>query len=530
MIPRTVPTFLLALLLSSVLPICFPLAADTAAETKLTLSTDRANNLCFPGESVTVTAALEGYEGPPGEADLALRAVDFFGEVVWEKTARARLGEGAIWTGPTGPLRPGFYWVRAMLKTEKEKLKARASVAAIEEPRDFETDTPFGIWAGDPAVMRRIGIKWLHTSLSWRGIEKEKGKFDFSGADKRVNEYIENGIHVFPTLRKPPDWAAKIPPDYKFVSTGVHIGWDEFPPADMEAWGNYVYETVKHFKGRVKYWEIWNEPWPNSLFFQGGTLDDYAELLKVAYERAKEADPDCVIAGLGGTEFNHAKLIFKRGGFDYMDMATIHIYQPGVAPESGWFREWIDKIHEVIESYGGGKRVWISESGWPTNKGVSENWQGISLEDNARYLVRAQVLAIAGGIEKFFWFKFNNSGTDPGNFEHHQGIMFHDLTPKPSMVTYSVLTQMLRGTEFERLVEFGDGGYAAYFSGGGRWCWVVWSAGKKFALPVPPAAKIVDMMGREAAAPAEKLEITGSPVYILPPDLPSAEALGETFK
>ncbi|MFH1538740.1 MAG: hypothetical protein ABIH66_07260, partial [bacterium] len=216
---------------------------------------------------------------------------------------------------------------------------------------------------------------------------------------------------------------------------------------------------------------------------------------------------------------------------------TIHIYQPGVAPESGWFREWIDNIYEVIESYGGGKEVWISESGWPTNRGVSENWQGISLEDNARYLVRAQVLALAGGIGKFFWFSFRNGGTDITNFEHNQGIMFNDLTPKPSLVTYSVLTQMLRGTNFEKLVEFGDGGtaddtvdgFAAFFSGGGRHVVVVWSAGKKFELPAPPDARVVDMVGREAEISENKLEITGSPVYIVLSDQGSAEAWGEVF-
>ena len=31
-------------------------------------------------------------------------------------------------------------------------------------------------------------------------------------------------------------------------------------PQDLKAWYYYVYETVRRYKGRIKYWEVWDEP------------------------------------------------------------------------------------------------------------------------------------------------------------------------------------------------------------------------------------------------------------------------------
>ena len=58
-------------------------------------------------------------------------------------------------------------------------------------------------------------------------------------------------------------------------------------PCDLDAFGNYVTQTVKHFPG-IRYWEIWNEP-DVSMFWNGFT-EEFAALCKVAYESAKKAN------------------------------------------------------------------------------------------------------------------------------------------------------------------------------------------------------------------------------------------------
>ena len=87
-------------------------------------------------------------------------------------------------------------------------------------------------------------------------------------------------------------------------------------------WAYYVNETVTIYKDYIKIWETWNEPdyttnygaigdWeknppnPDHLTSWHGTIFEYIRLLRITYEVAKKADPECWVAtgGLGYTSF-----------------------------------------------------------------------------------------------------------------------------------------------------------------------------------------------------------------------------------
>ena len=57
------------------------------------------------------------------------------------------------------------------------------------------------------------------------------------------------------------------------------------------AWKNYVYAVVEHFKGRITYYEIWNEPNASS-FNKNATPEQYGNIVKVARDAVKKANPN----------------------------------------------------------------------------------------------------------------------------------------------------------------------------------------------------------------------------------------------
>jgi len=67
----------------------------------------------------------------------------------------------------------------------------------------------------------------------------------------------------------------------------------------MEDWGNYVYQTVLHYKGHHRLLEVWNEPDGGGFLkvagYNGADAEPgvYAELLKTAYIAAKRAKSQC---------------------------------------------------------------------------------------------------------------------------------------------------------------------------------------------------------------------------------------------
>ena len=85
---------------------------------------------------------------------------------------------------------------------------------------------------------------------------------------------------------------------------------------------------MRHFQGRVKLYEIWNE-WDIAIGSKTpGSADDYAALLKAVYPRVKVVDPAITVFGgaptLGGVKNGWLERILERGALPFMDALSIH--------------------------------------------------------------------------------------------------------------------------------------------------------------------------------------------------------------
>jgi GH35 family endo-1,4-beta-xylanase len=81
-------------------------------------------------------------------------------------------------------------------------------------------------------------------------------------------------------------------------------------------WKRFVGTLVGHYKGRIRHWLIIDEPY--HIF----TADEYAKLLRAAYEAAKEADPDCRVAIHGGYNSRFLERILELQGAKYLDLIS----------------------------------------------------------------------------------------------------------------------------------------------------------------------------------------------------------------
>src|SRR5262249_41144073 len=110
------------------------------------------------------------------------------------------------------------------------------------------------------------------------------GKSSWETYDRIVNLAQSRGIGVIFRIDTSPQWArtwtAKI----------------ETPPQNVGDYADFVATVVQRYQGRVRYYQIWNEP--NWAFEWGDSVADpydYVALLKAAYLRAKAIDPSVVI-------------------------------------------------------------------------------------------------------------------------------------------------------------------------------------------------------------------------------------------
>ena len=169
----------------------------------------------------------------------------------------------------------------------------------------------------------KTGVKWARLQSGWQRTEKEKGVYDFEWLDKVVDNMIAIGVEPWLCLCYGNELYSEEAKKY-FGAVGI-------PPIkteeEKEAWRNYVAATVEHFKGRIHYYEVWNEPDGEWCWKYGSNPVELAEFTKETAIVCKKTDPQCEVIGLTlcwsedfATEFA------KTGVLDYIDGVSYHTY------------------------------------------------------------------------------------------------------------------------------------------------------------------------------------------------------------
>jgi hypothetical protein len=226
-------------------------------------------------------------------------------------------------------------------------------------------------------MVREMGASWIVEYFPWGYYEPEKGRFDWSHPDLVVDHALAQGLQVVARIDFVPDWAR--PPDttYRYL-----------PEESYDDYADFVYTFVEHFRERVHYVVIWNEP--NLAFEWGYRLPDpaaYTRLLQAAYRRAKDADPNVTVLAAGlaptlappGSEWGMDDLLFLQQMYDagargFFDGLAIHAYGWTLSPDAeasettlGFSRASL--LHEVLVRNGDGDLpCYITEAGWNDNR------------------------------------------------------------------------------------------------------------------------------------------------------------------
>jgi hypothetical protein len=319
-------------------------------------------------------------------------------------------------------------------------------------------------------------VRFWDTRTNWRHIEPEKGTFNFETLDQMVANAKENNQEILMTLGHPPNWATG---GISLSKYGQH--YNSIPPENMEDWRNYVKELGQRYKGKIKYYEIWNEP--NVKDFFSGSMEDLVTLTKEAKGVLKKIDPEIKIVSPSptgkSTEFLDEFL--KAGGKNYVDIIGVHLYIYPSTPE-----EMIPLITNYKEVMKSNKvddlPLWNTEFTWVTYM-LDEHEVDSKIMPNvlaSSYLARSLLINIGMGLERSFFYGMDYRASK---------IRLIDLEdPRWLMlpgITYKNLTSWLTGAE---LIDFTykDGKYVlTILSTEGKEGIIAWTdeLEKKFSLP-----------------------------------------------
>jgi len=253
-------------------------------------------------------------------------------------------------------------------------------------------------------MMADAGLGWMKQQFPWSEIEPKQGRFwddkynqnSWDKYDRIVDLAEKNGIRVIARLDNTPDWAR-----------GPNTT-PQTPPTDPDRFADFVVAFIMHYKGRVQYLQIWNEP--NLKAEWGGSLDSvaYATMLRKVYTKAKAADPTVVILSAplaqtreegdrGLNELIFLQQLYDAGFGNSFDILMANGYgfdQPPDAPPDPQILNLrrVELLRAIMERNGDAdKPIWLNEYAWnasPPNLPASEvPWQRVTEEQQATYTI-----------------------------------------------------------------------------------------------------------------------------------------------
>jgi hypothetical protein len=260
------------------------------------------------------------------------------------------------------------------------------------------------------ASLRDAGVTWARQQFPWEDIEIH-GKGDFQDRrnepprsawekyDRIVAGAKAHGIELLVRLDDPPDWA------YADPAASGSMG----PPDDLEDYGDFVAAVAKRYCGRVRYYQLWNEP---NIYPEWGerSVDPagYAALLRIGAQRVRAACPDAFVVSAalaqttepGGRNMDdlaYLQALYDAGWRDDFDVLATQGFGLWTGPldrrasasRANFAR--VQLAREVMVRNGdAAKPVWITEMGWDSPPAEQSAPYGrVTEETRARYTLDA---------------------------------------------------------------------------------------------------------------------------------------------
>lgn len=285
-----------------------------------------------------------------------------------------------------------------------------------------------GSWSGTRergiAFHRDLGVQVSREGFLWRYFEPAPGRRPtLADFDDAVSRLTAAGIGIQAMVTETPQWASTArladpakPESYKSgvpkgLALPIFTDGTDAPGAGKQvnpanAWAAAVDAMASRYRGRVRYWQMWNEPdypagaqgaddsdFKRSFF---GSVADYVRLLKVGAIVVRWRDPGAQVV-TGGISFpEYLQAMIDRGAAPYFDQVDFHAYGwPGSDTALAAFVKVHDGLKGVLARNGlTGKRLICSETGYSAS----------APDLQAAYIAKLYPTAIALGLESTMYY------------------------------------------------------------------------------------------------------------------------------
>lgn len=372
-------------------------------------------------------------------------------------------------------------------------------------------------------------IRLWDSGVWWAGISPRPGQWVFDRPDAYVQYAMAHHAEVLFVLGGgTPRWASARPDERCSYGFGCAA-----EPVRMAHWEEYVRRVVQRYHGRIKAYELWNEPRfsdiprdKNGPSFYTGDVANMVEMARIARKVLDEYDPEAVLATPGFVNgSDRLELFLSSGGKKYVKAIAYHLY----SENSDHFIRQVLEVRAIMKRQGvENLPLWNTEAGVDV-VGPADPPSGIaahSQKESAEKLAQYMILGASVGLEHFYHYAWDNP---------RSGMMNQFGVPLPALAAYEKLQAWLLGSRMlgcKKLLP-----QAVYCEGeraGARFA-IAWSEiNGAYAFPAPSGWEVGSHeylldSGAVTATPSgqanhSRFELGPQPLYIQYKPLPSLKA------
>ena len=309
-------------------------------------------------------------------------------------------------------------------------------------------------------MIQAAGFGWIRQQFRWDDIEIS-GRGDFTdqrnGApisawdkyDNIVDLAQKYSVQIIARLNSPPAWSQS--------ADNAKPGYA--PPADFNDFVNYAAVVATRYKGRIRFYQVWNEPniapeWGNAPV----NPEAYTDLLCRTYKALKSVDPsiEVISAALAQTnaldsqnlnDFVFLQRMYSAGAGKCFDILGAQGYGLFTGPTDRRMRPtdttfarnvWLRDL--MVANGDGAKPIWIGEMSWdpvPNDPQITDRGEYGQVTDDqaAQYAVEAYQRARTEwpwvGVVSYWFFKRADDSIKTQSWYYFR-LVDPDFTPRPA--------------------------------------------------------------------------------------------------
>lgn len=378
------------------------------------------------------------------------------------------------------PKTPGNIWLDSASITESTATNAITRTGHSVTRSFFGTHTHRDLRWPDLGNALGADRMWDGEGIQMRDIfpTSDLSKANWTKFEARIARAQQNGADLIMTLGgNIPKWASSDPTGQEVSCSlyttkhdangkpipGTGIG-EGAPPVSRTVWKDMVSAVVKKANGRIKYWEIWNEPYVCAMFNVRRPTDYTKYLVDLSYDAYKIIKTnDKSLTVLSPTLYTY-KLDFVDeflglGGGRYADVIAIHAYDEYInqhlvgsggsgapnGPEMLFIKEHgvLNLKHILARHNLSTKPIWNTESGYlasSTPGGQPDDAKG------APYVARHLLLSSLAGLDRSYYYSWDLRGKVVALGRELDGEGSNNYTKTAAGVAFETMAKWLTGT------------------------------------------------------------------------------------